>query len=192
VSTHDNSYDSTSVLSGVEDRSSKTVETKWHGGLDLGLLILRIMLGGTMGAHGLQHLFGVFGGPGLAGFARALDGFGFTSQTTLLSWITGIAEVGGGLLVILGLFTPLGAAALLGVTVNVVYAKFGGGFFQRQGRGFEFELLLAALSLVLLCTGAGRISLDANTPWRKKPWPFGLLGLLLAAAASSVVIVLFR
>ena len=192
MSRYDDSYDSTSVLSGVEDRSSKTVETKWHGGLDLGLLILRIMLGGTMGAHGLQHLFGVFGGPGVAGFARVLDGFGFTSQTTLLSWITGIAEVGGGLLVILGLFTPLGAAALLGVTVNIVYAKFGGGFFQGQGRGFEFELLLAALSLVLLCTGAGRISLDANTPWRKKPWPFGLLGLLLAAAASSVVIVLFR
>jgi putative oxidoreductase len=184
------------VLSGVEDRSSKTVETKWHGGLDLGLLILRIMLGGTMGAHGLQHLFGVFGGPGVAGFARVLDGFGFTSQTTLLSWITGIAEVGGGLLVILGLFTPLGAAALLGVTVNVVYAKFHGGFFLGRGNspggGFEFELVLSALSLALLFTGAGRVSLDVNTPWRRKPTPFGLLGLLLATAASVAVIMLFR
>lgn len=180
------------MLSGVEDRSSTAVETQWHGGLDFGLLVLRVLLGGTMGAHGLQHLFGAFGGPGVAGFARVLSGFGFTSQTTLLSWITGIIEVGGGLLVILGLFTPLAAAALLGVTVNIVYAKFPGGFFQGHGQGFEFELLLAGLSLTLLCTGAGRISLDVNTPWRKKPWPFGLLGLLLAAAASVVVIVLFR
>jgi putative oxidoreductase len=180
------------MFSDVEDVPPRNIETRWHGGLDFALLILRIVLGGTMGAHGLQHLFGVFGGPGVAGLARFLSAFGFTGQTTLLSWITGIAEVAGGTLLILGLFTPLAAAALLGVTVNVVYAKFGGGFFQRQGRGFEFELLLAALSLVLLCTGAGRISLDANTPWRKKPWPFGLLGLLLAAAASSVVIVLFR
>jgi putative oxidoreductase len=191
VSTHDDSYGDTSVLSGVEDRP-KPVETKWHGGIDIGLLILRVMLGGIMGAHGLQHLFGAFGGPGVGGFARVLSGFGYTSQTTLLSWITGISELAGGLLVIVGLFTPLGAAALLGVAANIVYAKFRGGFFERQGQGFEFELLLASVALTLLCTGSGRVALDANTPWRKKPWPFGLLGLLLAAAASVAVIVLFR
>jgi putative oxidoreductase len=179
------------VLSGVEDRP-KYVESKWHGGLDLGLLIIRVVLGGTMGAHGLQHLFGAFGGPGVGGFARVLGGFGFTGQTTLLSWITGVSEIAGGALVIVGLFTPLGAAALLGVAANVVYAKFHGGFFDGQGKGFEFELVLAALALSLLCTGAGRVSLDVNTPWRRRPWPFGLLGFLLAAAASVTVIVLFR
>jgi putative oxidoreductase len=168
------------------------LETRWHGGLDFGLLIMRIVLGGTMGAHGLQHLLGAFGGPGGAGFARFLSTFGFTGQTTLLSWITGISEVVGGALVILGLFTPLAGAALLGVAANVVYAKFRGGFFLEQGKGFEFELVLAALSLALLFTGAGRVSLDVNTPWRKRPVPFGLLGLLLAAAASVSVIVLFR
>ena len=179
------------MLSGVEDRP-KTAGTTWHGGIDTGLLILRVVLGGTMGAHGLQHLFGAFGGPGVGGFARVLGGFGYTSQTTLLSWITGVSEVGGGLLVIVGLFTPLGAAALLGVAANIVYAKFRGGFFERQGQGFEFELVLASLALTLLCTGSGRLAMDANTPWRRKPWPFGLLGLLLAAAASVAVIVLFR
>lgn len=180
------------MLSGVEDPPAKRAETSWHGGLDFGLLILRIVLGGTLGAHGLQHLFGAFGGPGVAGFARVLGGFGFTQQTTMLSWITGISEVGGGLLVILGLFTPLGAAALLGITVNIVHAKFHGGFFMGQGNGFEFELVLAALSFALLFTGPGRISLDVNTAWRRKPVPFGLLGLLLAAATSVVVIVLYR
>ena len=60
----------------------------------------------------------------MAGFARSLTTFGFTGQSTVLSWITGITEVVGGALVILELFTPLGAAALLGVAANVVYAKF--------------------------------------------------------------------
>jgi putative oxidoreductase len=184
------------MFSDVEDAPPRNIETQWHGGLDFALLILRIVLGGTMGAHGLQHLFGVFGGPGVAGFARTLSTFGFTAQTTLLSWITGIAEVAGGALLILGLFTPLAAAAVLGVTVNVVYAKFHGGFFLGHGNsaggGFEFELVLAALSLALLFTGAGRVSLDVNTPWRKKPTLFALLGVLLATAASVAVIMLFR
>jgi putative oxidoreductase len=196
VSTHDDPYGDdpygdTSVLPNAED-GPKSVESKWHGGLDLGLLIMRVALGGTMGAHGLQHLFGLFGGPGVDGFARFLGGFGFTSQTKLLAWITSISEIAGGALVIVGLLTPLGAAALLGVAANVVYAKFHGGFFESQGKGFEFELLLASLALSLLCTGPGRISLDVNTPWRRRPGPFGLVGFVLAAAASAVVIVLFR
>ncbi|WP_103335441.1 DoxX family membrane protein [Amycolatopsis sp. CA-126428] len=186
----DFSQQPTSVLSGVEDDRSD--DTPRQGGLGLGLLILRLALGVTMGAHGLQHLFGLFGGPGIGGFARVLETYGYHKQTTLLSWITGITEVGGGVLVIVGLFTPLAAAGLLGVAANAVYAKFHGGFFEGSGRGFEFELLLAASALSLLFTGSGPISLERNTPWRKRPLPLGLVSLLLAAAAAVVVIVLTR
>jgi putative oxidoreductase len=94
--------------------------------------------------------------------------------------------------VLVGLFTPLAAAGLLGVAANVVYAKFHGGFFVGDGKGFEFELLLGLVALALVFTGAGRISLERNTPWRKRPLPLGLVSLLLAAAASVVVIVLTR
>jgi putative oxidoreductase len=118
--------------------------------------------------------------------------FGYHKQTTLLSWITGVTEVAGGALVLVGLFTPLAAAGLLGVAANVVYAKFHGGFFEGNGKGFEFELLLGLVALALVFTGAGRISLERNTPWRKRPLPLGLVSLLLAAAASVVVIVLTR
>ena len=186
----DFSQQPTSLLSGVEDDGSD--DTPRQGGLGLGLLILRLALGVTMGAHGLQHLFGLFGGPGIGGYARVLETFGYHKQTTLLSWITGITEVGGGVLVIVGLFTPLAAAGLLGVAANAVYAKFHGGFFEGSGQGFEFELLLAASALSLLFTGSGPISLERNTPWRKRPLPLGLVSLLLAAAAAVVVIVLTR
>jgi len=117
---------------------------------------------------------------------------GFHKQLTLLSWATGVSEVAGSALVIVGIFTPLGAAALLGVAASAVFAKFRGGFFVGQGQGFEFELLLAATAFSLLFTGAGTISLERNTPWRRRPLPLGLVSLLLAAAASVVVIVLTR
>ena len=181
----------TTLLSDVQDPEPADAGPK-QGGLGLGLLILRLALGVTMGAHGLQHLFGLFGGPGVGGFAHVLEMFGYHKQTTLLSWITGVSEIAGSVLVIVGLFTPLGAAALLGVAANVVYAKFRGGFFEGQGQGFEFELLLGATALSLLFTGAGTISLERNTPWRRRPLPLGLVSLLLAAAASVVVIVLTR
>lgn len=182
----------TSLLSGVEDSSGDDTGEPRQSGLGLGLLVLRLGLGVIMGAHGLQHLFGAFGGPGVGGFAHVLEMFGYHKQTTLLSWITGVTEVAGGALVLVGLFTPLAAAGLLGVAANVVYAKFHGGFFVGDGKGFEFELLLGLVALALVFTGAGRISLERNTPWRKRPLPLGLVSLLLAAAASVVVIVLTR
>lgn len=183
----------TSLIAPVEDAGEgKPDANRWHGGLDLGLLVLRLVLGGTMGAHGLQKLFGSFGGPGIDGFADVLEQFGYTSQTTLLSWITALSETVGGLLLVFGLFTPIGAAAILGVTANIVYLKFSGGFFVGQGTGFEYELLLAAAAFTLLFTGPGRVAVDKNTPWRRKPLPFALIGLLLAAAGTVAVLVLAR
>lgn len=188
----DDYYQSTSVLSGVGDSGGDDADEPRQGGLGFGLLILRLALGVTMGAHGLQHLFGLFGGPGVGGFAHVLEQMGYHKQTTLLSWITGITEVAGSALVIVGLFTPIAVAGLLGIAANVVYAKIHGGFFEGQGQGFEFELLLALTAFALLFTGSGSISLERNTPWRRRPLPLGLVSLLLAAAASVVVIVLTR
>ncbi|WP_007027407.1 DoxX family protein [Saccharomonospora iraqiensis] len=162
----------------------------WHGGLDLALFVLRLVLGGTLVAHGLQK-FGLFDGPGLDGFARGLESFGYTGQTTLLAWVTALAEVGGGVLLVLGLFTPLGAAAALGVLVNAIAVKVGAGFFAGQG-GFEYELVLAATAFALLFTGSGRLALDRNTPWRHRPLVFGLVALTLAAGSSAAVLVLLR
>ncbi|HWD05678.1 MAG TPA: DoxX family protein [Amycolatopsis sp.] len=181
----------TSLLSGVEDTGGDDDEVR-QGGVGFGLLLLRIGLAAVVGAHGLQHLFGAFGGPGIGGFAHVLEMYGYHKQTTLLSWITGIVEVGGAALVLVGLFTPLAAAGILGVAANVVYAKIHGGFFEGDGRGWEFELLIGVVALALIFTGAGRVSLERNTPWRKRPVPLGIVSLLLAAAASVVVIVLAR
>jgi putative oxidoreductase len=162
----------------------------WHGGLDFGLLLLRLLIGGTFVAHSLQKLFGLWGGLGIDGFARYLAGFGFT-QATLLSWVTGIGELVGGVLLVLGLFTPVGAAAVLAVAANVIYLKWHAGFFDPPV-GFEREALLAVGAFALLFTGPGRLSLDRPTPWGRRPVPLGLFMLLVAAGLCVVTLIVLR
>lgn len=185
-------------LSEPEDRlgydDDERLAPRWHGGLSFGLLILRLVVGGTLGAHGLQKVFGLFGGPGVDQFARILGDQGYTSQTTVLSWVGGVTEIAGGALLVLGLFTPAAAAALLAVTANAVYLKYLGGekYFLADGTGYEYHVALAGAALALLFTGPGGIAIDANTPWRRKPVPYGIVGLVLAAGAVVAVTLLFR
>jgi putative oxidoreductase len=193
----DSGYDSSSTTTALSrpdadvdvDEPPARPRYAWHGGLDFGLLVLRIVLGGTFVGHSLQKLFGLWGGPGINGFAQYLGTLGF-SQTTILSWVTGITELVGGTLLVLGLFTPVGAAAVLGVTANVVYLKWTGGFFGPNG--IEYELILSAAAFALLFTGPGRISLDRPTPWGRRPVPLGLFMLIVAAGLAVVTLVVFR
>jgi putative oxidoreductase len=163
-----------------DDRSGDT-------GRDVALLLLRLILAATIGAHGLIKVFGFFGGPGLTSFAGVLHGYGFTRGITLLSWVTGLTEVGASVMLVLGLVTPLAAAGVLGIQLSVVWAKHGGGFFEGSGAGFEFELTLVVIALVLLLAGPGRLAADARTPWGRRPLPFGLAGLVVAILASIVI-----
>lgn len=190
--------DDATRLTEPEDRlayDEQDSSPQWHGGLSLGLLILRLVVGGTLGVHGLQKVFGLFGGPGIDQFARVLGDQGYTSQTTILSWVGGITEIAGGGLLVLGLFTPAAAAALLAVTANAVYLKYIGGeqyFLGANNTGYEYHVALAGASLALLFTGPGGAAIDMNTPWRRKPLPYGIVGLVLAAGAVVAVTLLFR
>src|SRR5258705_1563308 len=80
----------------------------------LGLLILRLVVGLTMAAHGAQKLFGWFGGYGLTGTGGFLEKLGFfPGRRNAL--FAGLAEVAGGLLLALGLATPLAATLIISV-----------------------------------------------------------------------------
>lgn len=170
--------------------------TRWHIGLDLGLLVLRIAVGGTMLLMGL-YKYGMFSGPGIEQVSSGLSDQGF-SQSTVLAWVLTVTEIGAGGALILGLFTPIAAAGVLGVTATATYLSKDLGYFGdvlENGStvpGYAFALLTGAGALSLLFTGPGRIALDAPTPWRRKPLVYGLIGALLAAAASVVVLVVFR
>ncbi|GAB2744356.1 DoxX family membrane protein [Salinifilum aidingensis] len=159
----------------------------WTAGADLGLLVLRLGLGAVFAVHGAQKLFGAFGGPGRAGFADALRSMGFAEPETL-SLVTGITEVAAGALLVLGLFTPLAAAGVLGVMASAVIANRGSGFFAPEG--VEFPAVLGVAALALMFTGPGRVAVDKGRVWFRRPVLFGALGLLVAAGATAAVFVL--
>jgi putative oxidoreductase len=165
-------------------------DEKPQPGTDAALVLLRLILAAVMGAHGLIKVFGFFGGPGMASFEKYLQGVGF-HQVALLSWVTGLTEVGCSTLLIVGFATPLAAAGLFGQALSLTVEKLGGGFFEGKGQGFEMELMFTIVAVVLLLVGSGRWSLDVNMPWRKNPLPYGLVTGAGAVVASIVVMNFF-
>ena len=167
---------------------------EWNGGTDLGLLFLRIGIGGVFFGHGMQKVFGLWGGPGIDGFARALEGSGFTQPVTL-SWVTGLTELIGGAFVVLGVLTPLAATGLLAIMINTVIVNWGAGIFVGPGaavNAVEYDLALGLAAAALVFTGPGRIALDNGRTWHRRPAPWGVLALVIGVAASLLVFFLLH
>jgi putative oxidoreductase len=157
--------------------------------MEAGLLLIRVVLGGIMVAHGAQKLFGWFGGHGLAGTGGWLESMGFKPARVHAS-VVGLAEFGGGSLLVLGLLTPLGAAAVAGVMfVAIATVHWTHGFFNARG-GYEFNLLIAATAIALAITGPGEISIDHLARWTLSGPAWGLAALGISAAAAGSVLAL--
>lgn len=166
----------------------------WNPGTDLGLLLLRLAVGGVFVAHGVQHVFGIWGGSGLGGLAGYLAGLGFRSPG-VLAWVVALTELVGGAGVVLGLFTPLAAAGLLALMINAVLVKANNGFFISGPPGaasVELEVVLGLAAAALVLTGAGRIALDRGRTWNRRPAPWGVLSLAVGVAAALAVFFLLR
>lgn len=128
--------------------------------VDLGLLVLRVLVGLVLAAHGVQKLFGWFGGHGLATAAGPTEKMGFRPGR-LWALIAAVSEFGGGLLMALGLLTSLAAVGLVvSMLIAVTKVHWNAGFWGAKG-GYEYPLTLLVVSAVLGLTGAGRYSLDA-------------------------------
>lgn len=179
------SYDHESPL----EASAKERTPEWHRGLDVGLLVLRVVVGALFVAHGADKLFGWFNdGMGMEATRQMLVGFGYT-EPSALALVVALAETVGGVLVILGLFFPAGAAALLGVMANVIVVKGDWNLFLGD---VELEMVYAAAAFALLFTGPGRFAIDRHTHWWRKAPVYGFVFLILAAGLSVVTLVVFR
>src|ERR1700730_2328375 len=150
----------------------------------LGLLIVRLVIGLTLAAHGSQKQLGWFGGGGIAGSGPFFEQLGFRPGR-LHAALAGIAEMTGGLLLAAGFLTPLAAAAVIGVMVVAVgSAHWGKGFFLGNG-GFEYNLVLAAGALAIAFTGPGAISLDRSLGISWSGSSSGLVALLIGLLAGA-------
>jgi putative oxidoreductase len=158
---------------------------------DLGLLILRLVVGLTLTAHGAQKWFGWFGGPGIEGWSGIMARMGVRPAG---AWarLSAVTEFGGGLMLALGLFSGLAAAGLAAVMVMaIVKVHWGKGFFNKNG-GIEFPLGLLGGMIAIGLSGPGAYAMLPQPPlgWTSQTLflialTIGLLGDTLALASTA-------
>src|SRR3954465_4846570 len=138
---------------------------------DVGLLALRLGVGGALAAHGAQKLFGWFGGYGPEGTGQWMDSLGFAGSGKRNAIMAGLAEFGGGTLLALGLATGPAGAAVAGNMVVAGSTRAPNGFFNTSG-GYELPAIFGLVGTSLALGGPGRVSLDPaightlNPKWR--------------------------
>jgi putative oxidoreductase len=127
-------------------------------GLDVGLLILRVVVGITLAMHGLNKIFGGGKIPGTAGWFESMG----VRPGLLNAWMAALTEIGSGALLALGLVTPLAAGGMLAIMVvaGITAHRSNGFFIFNAGGGYEYVLVLGAAALCLGATGPGQWSLD--------------------------------
>lgn len=121
------------------------------------LFIIRVTLGVIFIAHGSQKVLGLFGGPGLHGFAQwAATTMGLPAW---LAYLAAFAEFFGGLLLFFGIISELGALMVIPVmTGAVVLVHWNAGFFAQNG-GYEYPLSLIFFALAIIVGGPGKHAL---------------------------------
>ncbi|MGQ9426525.1 DoxX family protein [Gilvimarinus sp. F26214L] len=122
-------------------------------------LALRLPAGIIFIAHGAQKLFGSFGGHGLEGTGQWMASIGL-EPGYLMALAAGSAEFFGGVALLLGLLVrPAAVALAFTMLVAIVAVHLPHGLFM-SNNGYEFGLALLAISVALVFSGAGSLSLD--------------------------------
>ncbi len=144
----------------------------------VGLLILRVVLGLTMAAHGYNKFFG---GGRIKGTAGWFESIGM-KPGTFHARVAASTEMAAGIGLAVGLLTPVPAAGFVALMVVAAWTvhRHNGFFIVKEG--WEYNLVLAAAAVALAATGAGKYSLDYALFHGTSvyPWLHGWCGLLIA------------
>jgi putative oxidoreductase len=152
------------------------------GHVDVGLLVLRLLVGVTFSLHGFQKLFGWFSGGGLDGTARWFASLGFGDGRTA-AVLAGAGEIAGGLGLAAGLLTPLAAAAMIGVMTVAALVNHADNGFWSASKGWELNGYLIVVATAVAIAGPGAYSLDAALGLERLSGP-GAGGLALVAGVG--------
>ena len=158
------------------------VGQKYDPWLDGALLGLRLGAGALLAGHGAQKLFGWFGGHGLKGTGQWLESMGLKPGTP---WALAAAggEMGGGLMTLLGLASPLGSIGVASaMTMAAAKAHWGKPIWVTEG-GAELPLVYSTVAAALAAAGPGRFSMD-HVLGIKVPW--WVTASVAAMAAGAV------
>ena len=119
---------------------------------------LRLSLGVIFIGHGAQKVFGSFNGPGLRGFTSFPAPFPFMRPAWLWMGMAAFAELIGGVLLLLGFLTRLGALLIVCVMLTAIIGVLWPAFFAPAGMELAVALLGSALGLLI--AGGGQASID--------------------------------
>ncbi|MFJ8022437.1 DoxX family protein [Streptomyces sp. NPDC096311] len=156
---------------------------------DCGLLLIRLTFGLLMAGHGAQKLFGILGGDGLTATGKGFAALGYRPGK-VYAVMGGGCEFLGGIGLALGLFTPLAAAALIGVMVNAMATVTGAhGLWDTQG-GVEYRVCITVTALAVAAIGPGMLAVDRIFPWGKGGWAEAAFAPFLGATGSAIVLIL--
>ena len=151
------------------------------------LLLARVVIGVTMGAHGYNHWRG---GGRIEGTARWFTGLGLR-HGTLQAWLSVVTELGACVLLVAGLFTPFACAAVMSVMMIAgLLAHRPNGFFVFRD-GYEYVVVLWVISLTLATLGPGRISVDSAAGISITGWAGGGIALGVAVLATAGLLATF-
>jgi putative oxidoreductase len=129
--------------------------------MSIAFLLVRIIVGLALMAHGTQKLFGWFGGHGIAATGGSFENLGFRPGA-LFALMAGLGETAGGLLTLVGLGGALGPVLIvLVMLVAIGSVHYNKGFFVNNG-GWELNASYIAAAVAIAFGGNGAYSLDAS------------------------------
>jgi len=154
--------------------------------INLGLLALRVAVGATMLAHGVNH---VWRGGRIPGTGRWFESLGM-KPGVLHAWLASGTELLAGPALIVGLFTPYAAGALAGVMLVAWitnHRKAGFFVFRRPTEGWEYVMNLAVACFAIACLGPGEWSVDNAIDFDLSDW-WGLISALVIGVGGTVAL----
>ncbi len=155
-----------------------------NGAYDVGLLILRLVLGLTLAAHGYNKFFGGGRIPGTAGWFESIG----MKYGTFQAVVAATTEISAGLGLAAGLLTPIPAAGFVALMLVAAWTvhRHNGFFIVKEG--WEYNLILATAAVGVATLGPGRYSLDYQIfgPQLFHPGWYGLFGSLLLGIGGAV------
>ena len=127
--------------------------------INIGLLMIRLVVGLLFVGHGAQKLFGWFGGYGVKGTGGWFESIGMKPGVTM-ALLAGLAELVGGLLFALGLLTPLAGIMIAGTMVMAIIKVHAPNGLWSTANGYEYNLTLLAVAIGVALIGPGQYALD--------------------------------
>jgi putative oxidoreductase len=167
-----------------------------RGTQDLGLLLLRLTVGALLIGHGLQKVFGLWGGPGFDGFEKSLTDMGF-QHADILTYVAAGGQLAAGVLLVLGLFTPLAAAGALaysatGILADAMAAHEEARLASFLTDGHQYKVIFVCAIAAIILIGPGRYGFDAGRGWARRPFIGSFVAVLVGVGVGVAAWVLLN